>query len=433
MSEKKIGFWSSTSLAVGNMIGSGVFLLPASLAAYGAISLMGWLFSSLGAILLALVFGSLGRLAPNTTGGPYAYTRLGLGNFPAYLVAWGYWVSIWCTNATIAVGCVGYLEVFFPILGEHKGLAVLTGLSVIWLFTWINSKPLNRVAFVQLVTTVLKIAPILLVGLIGIVYVKLDHFTPLNLSTESNWSAIATTTTLTLFAFLGMESVTVPSSSIKDAAQTIKKATIVGTLITIVVYILSSVAIMGIVPPEILAESHAPFADAAALFWGDAAKYVVAGGAVVSTLGALNGWILIQGQIPMAAAQDQLFPKVFGKVNRNNSPIVGIVLSSMLASVLMGMNYTKSFVEAFTFMMTLSTLSVLTPYLLSTISLLILLRKRDGAIPWQKALLGIATIAFCSFIIIGCGWETVFWGLILLAVGVPFYFGLRGSKVGGTK
>ena len=102
MTENKIGFWSSTSLVVGNMIGSGVFLLPASLAAYGAISLAGWLFSSLGAILLAIVFGHLGKLAPNTTGGPYAYTRLGLGNFPAYLVAWGYWISIWCTNAAIA-------------------------------------------------------------------------------------------------------------------------------------------------------------------------------------------------------------------------------------------------------------------------------------------------------------------------------------------
>jgi APA family basic amino acid/polyamine antiporter len=425
MSDNKIGFWSSTSLVAGNMIGSGVFLLPASLAAFGSISLLGWLFSSIGAILLAAVFGNLGRLAPNTTGGPYAYTRLGLGNFPGFLVAWGYWVSIWCTNAAIAVALVGYLEVFFPILGQNKVLAVFTGLGVIWLFTWINSKPLKTVALVQLITTILKIMPIILVGFIGIFYINTAHFFPINISGESSFSAITITTTLTLFAFLGMESATIPSKNIKNAATTIKKATMAGTLLTIVVYIMSSIAIMGIIPPDILLESNAPFADAAGLFWGNSAKYIVAAGAVIATLGALNGWILIQGQIPMAAAHDKLFPKIFGKVNSNNSPIVGIILSSILASVLMGLNYTKGFIDAFTFMMKLSTLSVLTPYLLSTISLLILIRKKEGAIPLSKIILSVATIVFCSWVIIGCGLETIIWGVILLAIGVPFYLNFK--------
>jgi APA family basic amino acid/polyamine antiporter len=425
MRPTKIGFWSSTSLVAGNMIGSGVFLLPASLAAYGAISLLGWLFSSLGAILLAVVFGNLGRLAPNTTGGPYAYTRLGLGNFPGFLVAWGYWISIWCTNAAIAVALVGYLEVFFPILGTQKLVAVITGLAVIWLFTWINSKPLKTVALVQLITTILKIMPILLVGFIGILYINTDHFFPINLSGESSFSAITTTTTLTLFAFLGMESATIPSKNIKDAATTIKKATMAGTLITIVVYTLSSIAIMGIIPPEVLSESNAPFADAAGLFWGVSAKYIVAAGAVIATLGALNGWILIQGQIPMAAAQDELFPKIFGKLNGNNSPIIGIVLSSILASILMGLNYTKGLIDAFTFMMKLSTLSVLTPYLLSTISMLILIRRKEGNISIPKILLAIATVAFCTWVIVGCGLETIIWGVLLLAIGIPFYFNIK--------
>lgn len=403
------------------MIGSGVFLLPASLAAYGAISIVGWICSSLGAIALAIIFGNLGKLAPNTTGGPYAYTRLGLGRLPAYLVAWGYWISIWCTNAAIAVALVGYLEVFFPVLGQNQLLAVLTGLGFIWLFTWVNSKPIKTVAFVQLVTTILKIVPIILIAFIGIAYIKMDHFTPFNLSGETSFSAITATTTLTLFAFLGMETATVPSSSIKNAASTIKKATVFGTLITIIVYILSSVAIMGIVPPEVLVTSNAPFADAAALFWGEAAKYIVAAGAVIATMGALNGWILIQGQIPMAAAHDHLFPKIFGEINKNRSPIIGIVISSVLASILMGLNYTKSLVDAFTFMMKLSTLSVLTPYILSTVSLLILLKKKEGSIPLGKGILSGLSILFCTWVIIGCGAETVLWGLALLVIGIPFY------------
>jgi APA family basic amino acid/polyamine antiporter len=410
------------------MIGSGVFLLPASLAAYGAISLAGWLFASLGALLLALVFGNLSKIASNTTGGPYAYTRLGLGNFAGYLVAWGYWVSIWCTNAAIAVALVGYLEVFFPILKNHAILAICTGLGFIWIFTWINSKPIKTVAFVQRITTFLKVLPILLIGCIGILYIDAGHFTPINLSGESNWTAITATTTLTLFAFLGMESATIPSKKVKNAGSTIKKATLTGTLLTIVLYVLSAIAIMGIIPPELLKTSSAPFADAAALFWGNAAKYIVAAGAVIATLGALNGWILIQGQIPMAAAQDQLFPKVFSRRNKNNAPILGIVLSSVLASILMGVNYSKSLVDAFTFMMKLSTLSVLTPYLLSSISLLLLLKRKGHSLSLSKVALVSLTCLFCIWVIIGCGLETVIWGVILLLIGVPFYIGFTRNN-----
>ncbi|NQY05629.1 MAG: amino acid permease [Flavobacteriaceae bacterium] len=409
------------------MIGSGIFLLPATLAVYGGISLIGWLCASFGAILLAIVFGNLGKIAPKTTGGPYTYTRLGLGNFPGYLVAWGYWVSIWCTNAAIAVALVGYLEVFFPILGENTFIAIHTGLGVIWLFTWINSKPLKTIALVQLITTILKVAPILLIGCIGVLYINLEEFPPINISGESELSAITITTTATLFAFLGMESATIPGSNIENAAKTIKKATITGTLVTILVYIASSIAIMGIIPQEALAKSNAPFADAAALFWGDSAKYIVAGGAVIATLGALNGWILIQGQIPMAAAKDNLFPKLFSKTNKNNSPITGIILSSVLASLVMGLNFSESLVKAFSFMMNLSTLSVLTPYLLSAISLIILLKAKKGKHTF-KILTACLAILFCIWVIFGSGIEVIIWGVVLLLVGIPFYFGLKNKN-----
>lgn len=409
------------------MIGSGIFLLPATLAIYGNLSLIGWMCASVGAILLAIVFGNLSKIAPNTTGGPYAYTKLGLGNFLGYLVAWGYWVSIWCTNAAIAVALVGYLEVFFPILGENKLFAIISGLGVIWLFTWINSKPLKTVAVVQIITTVFKITPILLIGCIGIFYIDLGEFRVVNISGESDLSTITITTTTTLFAFLGMESATIPSSNTKDAGTTIKKATITGTTITILVYIASSIAIMGIIPQGVLMNSNAPFADAAALFWGDSAKYIVAAGAVIATLGALNGWILIQGQIPMAAAKDNLFPKLFSKTNKNNAPIIGIILSSCLASLVMGLNFSDSLVKAFTFMMNLSTLSVLTPYLLSAISLIILLKTKPGKKLFQKAT-ALLSIIFCIWVIFGSGAEIFLWGITLLLVGIPFYFGLTKKK-----
>ena len=214
MSNKKLTFWPTTALVIGNMIGSGIFLLPASLAAFGGISLIGWLVSSFGAILLAIVFGNLSRLMPNSQGGPYAYTKVTLGEFPAFLVAWGYWVSVWCTNAAIAVALVGYLTIFFPGLANNSIFSILTGLFFIWFFSWLNSKKIRTIGLVQLITTVLKIIPILFIALVGFFFVNSDFYFPLNLSSESNLSAIATTTTLTFFAFLGMESATIPSTKV---------------------------------------------------------------------------------------------------------------------------------------------------------------------------------------------------------------------------
>lgn len=412
------------------MIGSGIFLLPASLALYGAISIIGWLCSAAGAVVLAILFGNLSQLVPDENGGPYAYAKVSFGRLPAFLVAWGYWISIWATNAAITVALVGYLSVFFPILATNSLAAIAVGLGFIWTLTWVNTKEIIVVGRVQLWTTILKLVPIFLVGLVGVFYLDLSHFRPFNLSDQSTFSAITATTTLTLFAFLGMESATIPSTQIKNNESTIRKATLTGTLVSILVYILASVAIMGILPPEELASSSAPFADASERFWGPAARYFVAGGAVIATLGALNGWLLIQGQIPMIAAGDQLFPKVFGKTNDKGSPTTGMILSSILVSGLMMLNYSKSLVAAFTFMMTLSTLSVLTPYLFSSASYFKLVRNGNGSKKGKQQCIAVIAFIFSLWIIVGCGTEVLLWGLGLLFAGLPVYAYLeKGRRV----
>ena len=203
---KKIGFWGSAAFVIGNMIGSGIFLLPASLAVYGGIGMIGWVCAACGAILMAYLFGAITKYVPESIGGPYAYTQTAFGDFAAFLVAWGYWISIWVTNAAIAVALVGYLGVFLPMLTEVGILAVLTGLGFIWLFTWINSQSIHFVAKLQVITTILKVIPILMLGLLGLLYINWDHFLPFNRSDANLMEAITASSTLCLFAFLGMES-----------------------------------------------------------------------------------------------------------------------------------------------------------------------------------------------------------------------------------
>jgi basic amino acid/polyamine antiporter, APA family len=423
----KIGLWTTTSLVIGNTIASGIFLLPATLAAFGGISLLGWIGSSTGAIALALLYGKLSKLMPNSPGGPYAYTRSGLGDFAGYLVAWGYWISIWCTNAAITVTFVSYLTVFFPILAKNSVLAVGTGLAAVWFLSWVNTRGVKAAGRVQVVTTVLKLVPLLLVSIVGLFYIDFKNFSPFNISGQSNFSAITATATLTLFAFLGIESATIPSGNIDNPEKTIGRATIIGTVITILIYVIGSIAVMGMIPASELKNSNAPFADAAALIWGDSARYWVAIGAIISTFGALNGWILLQGQMPFAASRDKLFPEIFKRENKKGVPSVGIIISSVLISALMMMNFTKGLTDTFTFMVLLTTITVLVPYLFSATSYAVILLqnkfwKRDSI---SELIIAAVAFLFSMWAIVGSGEETVYWGIIAILSGIPFYIWMK--------
>ena len=198
-----------------------------------------------------------------------------------------------------------------------------------------------------------------------------------------------------------------------------------GTLIATVIYILGSVSVMGMIPAKDLANSVTPFADAAVIIWGSSARYWVSAGVAVAAFGALNGWILIQGQIPSAISKDKLFPAVFGKENRKGVPVKAIIISSILVSILMSMNYTKGLVEQFKFLILLSTLTVLVPYLFSAAAYIII-RLESKYLHTDKSWLPAIILASLAFVfslwaIAGSGQEIVYWGFILLMAGVPFY------------
>jgi len=420
---KHIGIWTTTSLVMGNMVASAMFMLPATLSWYGSISLLGWLLSGLGAICLALVYSWLSQLIPIANGGPYAYTREGLGDFAAFLVAWGYWISVWCTNAAIAVAFTSYLTVFVPEIGHNPSFAVGVGLSAIWFLTWINTRGIREAGTVQVITTILKIAPLVLVTVGGVFYIHVENYFPFNVSGTTNLSAISSTATLTLFAFLGLECATIPSGRVENPEITIPRATLVGTLAVTVLYISGTVVIMGVLPPSVLKTSQAPFADAAASMWGDWARYLVAGGAVMSTFGALNGWILMQGQIPAAAAADKLFPSIFKLENKLGSPFISIIASSLLVSFLMLMNFNHNLANTYQFIILLSTMTVLVPYLFSMVSYVILAVKSKQRKWSNYTKMSIAFLAFIysMWAVAGSGQEAVYWGFILLMAGVPLY------------
>lgn len=426
----------AVALVMGNMIGSGVFLLPASLAPFGGIGLIGWFFSAGGAVLLALVFARLSRLHP-AAGGPYAYTRQAFGDLAGFLVAWGYWISSWSTNAALAVAGVGYLDPFIPGIVRHPPSAAALAVGMVWFLTAVNAWGVRTAGRVQVVTTILKILPLALVGIGGLFYIDPSHFAVAQTGAGSIASGVTATATLTLWAFLGLESATIPAGTIKDPARTIPRATITGTLLAATLYIVSTVGVIGLIDPVVLGRTSAPFAEAARVLAGDRAALVVAFGAAISCFGALNGWILIVGQLPMAVAQDGLFPRAFSRLSSRGTPVLGMVVSGFLTTALIAMNYSRNLVDLFTFIILLATLSTLVPYAFCSLAGFIVGPRNGTALPGPPtntggagknlglsrgaAVVSALAFAYALWAIGGAGAEVVYWGFLLLMAGLPVY------------
>lgn len=430
MSRKKLGFWTSSSLVVGNMIGSGIFLLPATLASYGSISIFGWLISALGAAALAFVFIELSKILPGTSGGPYVYSRSGLGDFAGFLVAWGYWISVWCANAAITIGLIGYLGVFFPVLKTSNLLSVVVGLCIVWSVVWINTRGIRTAGIFSLITSIIKITPLIAIGLFGLFFLEVDNFLAFNISGVSNFQALTATAALTFFAYMGIECATIPAGDIENPKKTIPRSTYFGLGITAFVYIIGTISLLGVIPPEDLQHSQAPFSDAAAILWGPWAENLVAFAAIISTLGALNGWILVQGQIPAAIARDKLFPTIFAKENKKGVPVISLLLSSVLLSILMSMNYSRGLVKAFEFILLLSSMTSLIAYLFTSVSYIIVTAREEGikkGFSW-KAIVATLSFLFSIWAIAGSGMEIVYWGFLLLMAGLPLFVWMQLKK-----
>lgn len=401
------------------MIGSGVFLLPASLAPYGAASLFGWAITLCGALLLALTFARLAMRWPHT-GGPYVYARNAFGELPGFVIAWSYWVSVWCANAAIAVAFAGSIGAIFPEATATPLRSAACALGALWLCVGVNLAGVREAGRMQVLTTVLKLLPLLLFGFVALWFVDGSHYRPLESGATTLPSAISATVALTLWAFLGLEAATIPAGAIDDAERTIPRATVLGTLLAGIATILACTAVLGLAPAEQLQQSAAPMADAASALWGPAAGIGIAAVAAVSCFGALNGWVLVSGQIPLAAARDGVLPAPFARLDARGTPVFGVLASATLASLLVLANYSDSLVTLFTFSILLSTAATLLPYVVCSAAWL----WRGGS---KGRIIAALALAYGLYALFGAGREALLWGAVLVLAGLPIYYWQRRS------
>ncbi|MDF1602035.1 amino acid permease [Nocardioides sp. YIM 152315] len=416
------GLATASALVVGSVIGTGVFALPSALAPYGPISLVAFVLVTIGAFALALTFQSLAVRVPGS-GGPYLYAREAFGEFAGFLNAWSYWITAWAGNAAIVVAWVGYVEVFWNTDHTTTG-SVLIALVGLWLPALVNLAGLRSIAAFQVITTVLKFVPLLLVSTIGLFAMSRANFGEFNASGESHWKAISAAGAIALFSYLGIETASVAAGRVRDPARNVGRATVAGTLACAVVYLTGTLVVFGTVPHADLLGSTAPFTDSAdALFGAAWAGKTVGAAAVISGFGALVGWTLIVAEMPRAAARDGLFPDVF-LVERRGVPAFGILTSTVLASLLTVVSYT-SFDEVFTTVVLLSVLTSVIPYLFSAaaqVYWLATIGRLDQR--WRLArdlTVGLAALVFSFWALQGSGAEAVYYGTFAVFLGVPAY------------
>lgn len=418
--KRTMGFWRTWGLIVGMVIGSGIFMLPSLLAPYGALGLVSILLTAGGTFLVALMLGRLTKVIPKI-GGPYAYAREGLGDFPAFLTIWGYSISIWTAIPAIAIACVGYMDVFFPGIATDPVLSFIVGAVIIWSLVLLNVKGVREASIFQLVTSIIKIIPLFLIGIVGVSYMTPETLPPTNPSGESYFSALTSASILTMWAFIGIECGTIPADDIIEPEKTIPKALIWSLVTVTIIYFMATLGVMLVVPADTLATSTSPFTDAATRVIGPFGAMFVAVAAIITMISSINANILSGAQGPVAAARDKLFPLAFKRMSKNATPAFSLYIVGILSTIFLVMNSSKSLMGAFQFLIMLSTLSVLIPYAFSAVAEMVMIKKVGGKQQSRTMALALAAFAYTTWVIIGSGAETVLWGFVLLLVGMPIY------------
>lgn len=424
--EHTYGFWTLTALVVGTMVGSGIFFIPAALASLGPISIFGWTVTSIGAIALAYLFARLAMLSENP-GAPYTYVTQAFGPLAGFMVSWGYWCMSWTSIAAIPLAFVGYLSYFYPVLLENRDFTMYAALGVVWFATFINLLGRHVGSGVQLLTSVLKSIPLIAVSVIGLGYVQMENFTPFNISGLPAFDAINASAAMTLFAFIGLESATVPSGNVKGGPATVAKATMFGTLFGAVLYVLSTYSLLGIVPAVQLAQSNAPFVDAAKVMFAPSVIALIGYAVLVSSFGGLNGWVILQGQIPVNLAKAGMFPKFFGRAGHTGATLFGLLLATITIMFLLKVYPTVPARELFAHVILSGAALTLVAYLGAALASFKLLRGRSDtngapALSWMTKTAAVIGSVYAVWAIYGVQPLSLAVCGVLYAIGVPVYY-----------
>ena len=403
-----IGLWMTTALVVGTIIGSGIFMLPKSLAPLGPNALYGWIISGAGVMCIAYALGRLSKLGGN---GIQANIEQEFGHTAGFLVAWSFWVSNCAALAAVALAAASALAFVSAALSEPTALLLQ---SIFWLvaLTAVNWIGVRAAGGLSVITVAIKLLPILAVIWIfaerGVAGAPMQPLAPSPVTLTN----LAAATALTFFAFTGFETATTPVGKVRDPARTLPRALVGGTAFVVVLYLVAGTAIQLLLSAEQIDASTAPFADALISRWGVGAATFAALTIAVAAIGCLNGLILGTGELGYGMALRGDLPAAMARTRGVNTPVVAQAAGSILGILLLLANSNRATGGLYEFVILISTASVVIVYLAATLA-----AWKASPSAGQRTMLAIALI-FIAFACYGIGWEPALWSLVLLAVGL---------------
>ncbi len=416
---QKLGFWSVFGLVTGSQIGTGVLMLPATLAPFGVYSLVGWIISSCGAIVLALLFAILCSKFPRT-GGPHVYVKKAFGNSAAFFTGWTYWVISWISTSTVVISAIGYLS---PVIGvQDSSVYLFLEILLLSIIMILNLKGIGVASRLEFILVLLKIIPLVIIPIAALLKFNPSNFvvdqTITNLTTSQ---ILGEVTLLTFWGFIGVEAATAQAESVVNPSKTIPRAIIMGTFCVVIVYLINSTGIIGLIPREKLIHSSAPYADATQIIFGGEWYLLISLIASIICIGTLNAWVLTSGQIALGLAQDKLLPSLFGEKNKNEAPVWSVIISCMGILPLLVITANSDLSKQITEIIDFSVIAFLFVYLACSIAFLKLLLEQaeKNAFEW---LVVCGSIAFCLWIIYETPLKILLLATIFVLSGIPVYF-----------
>ena len=431
MGKFKIGTFQATSLVAGNMIGSGALLAPALLAPYGKISLIGWILTTVGALALALIFGKLSTWITRS-GGPFSFARHVFGDYVGFQMACSYWFSAIFGSVSLVGGTLQYMSVFYPELVDSQMFSMIFGSSLILLFTVINIYGIQVASTAQIIILAIKVLPLVLIALFGLFFVDFSQITNFSdVKSRDLCTSLASMSGILLWSFLGLESITIPSDKIENPKKTIPLSIILGVLLVAAVYIFGTIVITGVIPYDELILSKAPYIDAGKKIFGDFGGIFMLVTGVIGIAGSLNGWILIQGQVPYAAAHEGIFPKYFAKSNKYGTPY-GVVIGSIIMTATFLFSYQPSLLKHIELMIDVAVFATIVPYFYCLIAFMYLAaRKKKTLSSSEKFIIPVvSTVAliYTVLAVLGMGQQIAFLWFVLFLITSPFYCFIKKAE-----
>lgn len=423
-STRKMGFWSVFSLVVGSQIGSGVFMLPVALAPFGAWSLAGWALSGIGAISLALVFAQLCAWLPKT-GGPHVYVQEAFGKTAAYFTGWTYWIISWVSSAVVVISAIAYLV---PLLGYNDSmLNLILQIGLLTAVTLLNFRGASFAGRTEFFLALLKFIPLVFIPIAALCCFNWGNFVTAPEISELNVSSILSQVALlTFWCFIGVESATTPTNAVENPAKTIPRALVAGTICVALLYVINTLAVMGIIPGPQLINSSAPYSDVVRMLFGGNWYLLIAAISSIVCISTLNVWTLTSGQIALGLAEDSLLPKSFGKTNAHGAPFWSLAISYVGIALLLILTVDESLATQLRTIIDFSVIAFLFVYAICCLSFfkLLFIRNKRLSLIIPRLAYGLLAFGFCAWVIFDTPLSTLGIASLFTLSGIPFYIRL---------